>query len=91
MLKLDPELAIHTNKSVTINHDRLTICLGAAYELDALAMLLPGLVSGNEKQEHLMVRGVASRIKSLSEMLMSGLDDEMETNDKLKRILMVTD
>lgn len=91
MIKLEPALTINKNKSVTISHDRLMVCLGAAYELDALARLLPGLVSGNEKQEHLVVRGVASRIKLLSELLMSGLDDDMKTSDNLKQTLMVTD
>lgn len=91
MLKPEQELTINKNKSVTMNHERLMVCLGAAWELDALAMLLPGLVEGNDKMEHLVVRGIASRIKSLSELLMRGLDDNMETNVNLKRTLMVTD
>ncbi|MDP1637600.1 MAG: hypothetical protein Q8L62_05905 [Candidatus Nitrotoga sp.] len=88
-----PALDLITSKeeSVTMSRDRLMICLGAAWELDALAMLLPKLVSGNEEQEHLLVRGVAGRIKSLSEVLMSVLDDDMETTDNLKRKLMVAD
>ncbi|CAG9932426.1 hypothetical protein [Candidatus Nitrotoga arctica] len=91
MLKPKRELTINKDESVILNHDRVTICLGAAYELDALAKLLPDVVEGNDKMEHLVVRGIASRIKSLSELLMSGLDEEVKTNAHLTRILRVTD
>lgn len=82
---------MHKNESVTINNERHMMCLEAVWELDALAALLPIAVKGSGNSEHLAVRGIASRIKSLSELLVRGLDDNLETNANLKRTLMVTD
>lgn len=58
-----------------IDAARRDVMLEAAWELDALAMALPGLVAFTDSQEHLVVRGIAARISTLANAVMAGLHD----------------
>lgn len=80
------------NKSVTLGKDRHTVCLQAAWELEALAFLLPTLVTNIDEGsgEHYAVRGIASRVLALSNVLMSALGDEVVTTRDLEEIIFVT-
>ena len=80
-------LTQHPDGSTTLSRRRLSICMDATYELEALANILPGLVPDIIEAEgaHYAVRGIADRIRRLSIVLMSGLDDEAETVKNLER------
>lgn len=72
----DNTLIEHADHSATLSAGRHMVCLQAAWELEALTLLLPGLVPDDEPS-HLTVRGIAGRIRSLSRVLISGLSDEI--------------
>lgn len=84
-------LTIGENKSVTLGQDRHTVCLQAAWELEAMAFLLPTLVPNIDEGSgaHYAVRGIASRVLALSNVLMSALYDEVETTRDLENIVFV--
>ena len=77
-------LVEHPDGSVTLSGARQLVCLQAAWELDALADILPGIVS-DSFSAHLAVRGIAARICTLSQVLMSGLSDDLKTQAGLER------
>ena len=85
-------LTTNENKSVTVGKDRHTVCLHAAWELEALAFLLPTLVPNidEEPTAHYAVRGIASRVLALSNVLMAALCDEVQTTRDLEAITFVT-
>ena len=61
-----------------LSKDRHKVCLEAAWELDAIALMLPDLVSCEtveELQSLFRVRCVAARVRELANALMSGIDD----------------
>jgi len=84
-----------TNKdgSVTMDDKRLGLLLESAWELDALANLLPKVTS-HEVPEALQsayqVRCIASRIKALASVLMSGLSDELAQTAELGEVVKVS-
>ena len=80
----DGTLNEHGDGSATLSSDRHMVLLQAAFELEALAGILPGLVPDHEPS-HLTVRGIAGRIRSLSGVLMSGLSDDSEPVAHLER------
>lgn len=73
--------------NVTLSKARQMVCLEAAWELEALASVLPTLVpfTDDDWQVNHAVRGIAGRIKSLSHVLASAVHDEVETTDALER------
>lgn len=84
-------LTQHDDGSITLSEDRATLCLEVAWELEALALVLPGMVPEDAKQSaHAVVRGMAGRIKQLTSVLMSGLSDSVEDVDGLSSTVMVT-
>ena len=86
-------LTEHADGSVTLSHKRLNVCLEAAWEIDALADLLPTIVPCSDELStpaHLVVRGMADRIKRLSIVLMSGLHDDAATLEALERKVFVS-
>lgn len=84
-------LTEHDDGTVTMDEKRLQVCLEVAWELDALAMALPGVAESAEvNSPHLVVRGIAGRIKQLAGVLMSGLDDCVEQSDDLRCTVEVT-
>lgn len=74
---------------VAMDEDRQTLCLEVAWEIDALARLLPELVpnAGENDRAHFLVRGVAGRLVRLSHVLMGALGDVMETTDELAQVI----
>ena len=77
-------LTEHPDGSATLSDERKMVCLQAVWELEALTHILPGLVPDHEPF-HLTVRGIAGRIRSLSEVVICGLSDEMAPLVKLER------
>jgi hypothetical protein len=63
---------------------RRAVCLDAAYELEALALALPGLVPKEVDGVHFVVRGIAARLVQLSGVVMAGLGDEAESTASLR-------
>ena len=86
-------LAINKDGSVTIGEKRHGVLLESAWELEALANLLPK-VACNEVPEALQsayqVRCIASRIRALASVLMSGLSDELAPTVELVKVVEVT-
>lgn len=79
------------NKSVTLGKDRHTVCLQSAWELEALAFVLPTLVPNDaDSGAHYAVRGIASRVLALSNVLIAALGDEVQTTRDLEAITFVT-
>lgn len=67
------------NGSVTLSKARHGICLDAAYELDAIAAMLPDAVERSDEvafASYLRVRCMAGMVQVLANALMSGLYDE---------------
>lgn len=58
----------------------------AVWELDALLRLLPDLVTPNENQEHLHIRGLAGRMLRLTHVLMSFLDGDKRDEEEVERL-----
>jgi hypothetical protein len=82
-------LTNHKNGSVTLSDARHLVCLEAAFELEALAFALPGLVPAvnNSNLAHYAVRGFSGRLLQLAEALMGGLSDTvMETKELERRV-----
>ena len=77
-------LVEHPDGSATLSDERKMVCLQAVWELEALTHILPGLVPDHEPF-HLTVRGIAGRIRSLSEVVICGLSDELTTLVQLER------
>jgi hypothetical protein len=73
-------LLISQEGSVTLDKPRHSVCLEAAWEIEAIALMLPGAVEITDHvayQSMLRVRCMAGRLRELASALMSGLDDEM--------------
>lgn len=63
--------------------DRKRLTLEAVWEITALCDTLRNSVTPDESQEWLVVRGLALRIESLAETVLSAVDDEHEETSKL--------
>ncbi len=82
-------MSLHTaeNGVVTLSKARHLVCMEAAWELEALAYVLPKVTTdGDEEdiQSGFVVRGIASRIVSLAHVLMSALYDDMKKTEELE-------
>lgn len=88
----DNTLTEHADGSVTLSASRLHVCLEAAWELEALAGILPSLVpmTAESGPAHFAVRGIADRIRRLSCATMSGLSDDLHPLVDLQRTVLVT-
>ena len=74
----DPDtvgLLRHESGAVSLSAARHRACLEAAWEIEALARLLPDLALRDDDALPLQVRGVARRLGDLAGAVMSGLDD----------------
>ena len=74
---------------VTLSCARKLACLEAAWELDALARILPGHVPNVDEcfGAHHIVRGIAGRMLRLSKVLMDGLGDDCQPTERLEHII----
>lgn len=80
------------NGAVTLGKDRHGVCLQVAYELEALAYVLPAVTTNctpESLQSGFVVRGIASRFLTLASVLLSALDDKGEETPALKRRVLV--
>jgi hypothetical protein len=62
---------------VTLSERRMMACLEAAWEIDALARILPDQVPDIDECQgaRLVVRGIAGRLLRLTSLLMSGIGE----------------
>ena len=65
------------------------LCLEVAWEIDAMARVLPDLVPNTDEGygHHFLVRAMAGRLLRLSYVLMGALGDDAETTESLARII----
>lgn len=77
---------------VTLGKTRHLLCLEIAFELEALAYVLPGLIKEEDDDAgaRYAVRGLAGRILQLSKSLVAGLSDEVANTAKLQSDVCVT-
>ena len=68
-------LVRHASGAVSLSPARHRACLEAAWEIEALARLLPDLALRDDDALPLQVRGLARRLGDLAGAVMSGLDD----------------
>lgn len=63
--------------SIPMNEPHRRLCLEVAWEIDALARVLPGLVPSIDKNDaHFVVRAMAGRLLRLSHVLMGAADND---------------
>ena len=67
-----------------LSEERRLVCLEAAWELEALANILPSLVPGHLPC-HFVLRCIADRIRRLSDVVVGGLSDEQDPLEDLER------
>ncbi|MDD3936862.1 hypothetical protein [Rhodoferax sp.] len=78
--------------AVNLSKARHMVCLEAAWELEALAYLLPGLVPNVDEARgsYHAVRGIAGRLLNLANVLMAALNDDGVTTPELESRVLVT-
>ena len=79
-------LSTAENGDVTLSKARHLICMEVAWELEALAYVLPTVTTNSDHdglRSGFVVRGIASRFVSLANMLMAALSDDVQTIEKL--------
>ena len=88
----DGTLILNGDGSATLSRERLNAGLEAAWELEALASILPSLVpcTADSGPAHFAVRGIADRIRRLSCAAMSALSDDLHPLADLQRIVLGT-
>lgn len=74
---------------ITLSPVRKRACLEAAWEIEAMAALLPTLDLAEQPVAALQLRGVAARLAQLAGVVMSGLDDDMTDESDLWRQLSI--
>lgn len=80
-----PSLVRHPDQGcVCLSDARHRACLEAAWEIEALARLLPRVLGqGADTDTALQMRGLGARMAALAGVVMSGLDDEVATDRSL--------
>lgn len=74
---------------VNMDEKRQLLCLEVAWEIDAMARVLPGMVPNSDEGNgaHFLARAMAGRLLRLSKVLMPALGDDSETTASLERII----
>lgn len=80
-----PSLVRHPDQGcICLSDARHRACLEAAWEIEALARLLPRVLGqGADTDMALQMRGLGARLAALAGVVMSGLDDEVATDRSL--------
>lgn len=76
------------NGAVTLSKARHDVCMEVAYELEALAYVLPRVTSNSDPDalnSGFVVRGIAGRYVALAGVLLAALSDDAETTGDLAR------
>lgn len=74
------------NGAVTLSKARHGVCMEVAWELEALAYVLPSVTTNADPealQSGFVVRGIASRYVTLASILLAALFDDAETTENL--------
>ena len=77
---------------VSLGKERHSLCMEVAYQLEALALVLPDLVPNVAEAypaRH-AVRSIAGRFVELANALMAALGDDAETTERLEIKVMVS-
>jgi selenocysteine lyase/cysteine desulfurase len=81
-----------STEAATLSKSRHAVCLEAVWEIEAMTVVLPGLVgvdaSGNS-MSHFVVRAVAARLNQLANALLAGLDDPAVTVRELHKTVLL--
>lgn len=82
-------MSLHTaeNGAVTLSKARHHVCMEVAWELEVLAYMLPTVTNNADEdavKSGFAVRGIASRVLSLANVLMAALYDDMEKTKDLE-------
>ena len=74
---------------VKMDEPRQMLCLEVAWEIDALARVLPELVPNIAENNgaHFVIRALSGRLLRLSNVLMGAAGDPAETTDELAQII----
>ena len=72
---------------ITLSPARKRACLEAAWEIEAMAALLPTLDLAEQPVAALQLRGLAALLAQLAGVVMSGLDDAAVTDLDLQRLV----
>lgn len=74
---------------VNMDEPRQMLVLETAWEIDALARVLPDLVpnTSDNNGAHFVVRAMAGRLLRLSHVLMGAAGDDAETTDVLAQVI----
>lgn len=88
-------MSLSTDKTgaVTLSKARHDVCMQVAWELEALAYVLPTVTTNGDHealQSGFVVRGIASRFVSLANVLMGALFDGAEKTEDLNRQVQVS-
>ena len=91
-LKPAPAATKHDPSTMLVDLDtrRQDLCLEIAWEIEAIARALPGLVpttDGGDNGPHFLARAVGGRLLALSGALSCALSDEEEPTAKLERVI----
>lgn len=86
------EISTDDNGAVTLSKARHLVCLEVSFELEALAIVLPGLVPNLDEcgTAHFAVRGISGRLLTLSRALLTGLDCKMTATEDIEGLVHVT-
>ena len=82
----DKGLILPQDGGAVLSEERRLVCLEAAWELEAMANVLPSLVP-IYLPCHFVLRGLSDRIRRLSDVVVSGLSDEEDPLEKLERMV----
>lgn len=82
----------HPPQSLLVNLDarRQDLCLEIAWEIEAIARALPGMVPTNDSGDtapHFMARAMGGRLLALADVLSRALGDESEDTARLERVI----
>jgi hypothetical protein len=79
-------LTEHEDYSVTLSNARHFACLSATWEVERLALnLMTSELMDESDPNHLVLRGLAGRIRSMSRVIISVLSDDSEPLEHLER------
>ena len=91
-LRPAPAAARHDPSTMLVDLDtrRQDLCLEIAWEIEAIARAMPGLVpttDGGDNGPHFLARAMGGRLLALSGALSCALSDEEEPTAKLERVI----
>ena len=86
----DNGITKNADHSVQLSAARSSLCIDATWEIDALARMLPDIIPLTDETTTAMyfsVRGITARILQLNEVVMGALSDEIDTVERMHRVV----